>query len=220
MSTQFKTRAELSGHPAFAGLARDTDGIPCVWQNTYECRNGHEVEVWTDEWSCCCDTECPTCGLACSPMSVWIGPEQQEALKLWEDLTDRPAADKDGTETKIEGTEMAAQKSEAEETVATMGEVMSWHAAIESVMAQTKGSDDNARLAARSLGAIYPSYDNDTAKTAVMDCLSDIRHLCDLMGWAFSDLDADAQKNYTIEVVEHGPANNEHLREAVLRDLC
>lgn len=84
---------------------------------------------------------------------------------------------------------------------------------------ETQGTDDSARLAARALSAIYQSYDNDTAKTAIMDCLSDMRHLCDLMGCSFSGLDKEAHLNYSQEVMEHGPAENALLKDAVSRDL-
>ena len=43
-------RGELICQPAF--------------RNTYECSCG---ETWTDEWSCACDDECPSCGAVVSP---------------------------------------------------------------------------------------------------------------------------------------------------------
>lgn len=54
------------------GLALDTNGQPCVWQNHYLCECG---ATWDDEWSCQCDDECPSCGDTVSPEdSTWIAP--------------------------------------------------------------------------------------------------------------------------------------------------
>lgn len=219
MNTPFNTRTALAAHPAFAGLSIDTDGTPCVWKNTYECHGGHDVELWSDEWSCCCDTECPKCGRDCSPISEWIGPEDQEALQLWDDLPDVLAATPDVTEKIIEGEDMGTHCMPHAQIIAATVTSVTWHDAVESVMADTNGSDDNSRMAARVLRTIYPAYDDDTAKTAVMDCLSDLRHLCDLMGWDFADLNTHAHQNYSAEVVAHGTAENKLLKDAVIRDL-
>lgn len=67
----------------FGGLQidQDTSGEPIVWENQYECECG---ETWTDEWSCQCDDECPSCGKDISPISSrWIGPEEVGSEELW-----------------------------------------------------------------------------------------------------------------------------------------
>lgn len=86
MTSQYKTRADLSAHPEFAFLYKDTEGVPCVWRHTFECQDGHDLEVWSDEWSCTCDGSCPVCGSDHTPVSVWIGPVGTEALELWNKL--------------------------------------------------------------------------------------------------------------------------------------
>lgn len=46
-------------------LPLDSDGQPCRYLNYYRC---DECDVeWTDEWSCMCDDECPSCGADISP---------------------------------------------------------------------------------------------------------------------------------------------------------
>ena len=44
----------------------DGEGQPCRHVNHYECVCG---ETWTDQWSCQCDDECPSCGRKISPHS-------------------------------------------------------------------------------------------------------------------------------------------------------
>lgn len=48
-----------------ADLPRDSDGQPCSYLNYYRC-DDCDVE-WTDQWSCACDDECPSCGSDYSP---------------------------------------------------------------------------------------------------------------------------------------------------------
>ncbi|WP_065321764.1 hypothetical protein [Tritonibacter mobilis] len=79
---------------------------------------------------------------------------------------------------------------------------------------------DNSTRAARVLQAIYPAYDDDTAETAVRDVLTDLRHLCDLMGWDFADLDRDAHETYFRELSEcGGVAVNPDLKAAIELEL-
>lgn len=87
-----------------------------------------------------------------------------------------------------------------------------WHQRVDEIMDETRAdTDDNKRRAARVMRAIYPEYDDDTLNTAVHDVLSDLRHLCDLMGWNFAEIDAASQKTYTREVVELGTAQDAEL---------
>lgn len=78
--------------------------------------------------------------------------------------------------------------------------------------------DNNARRAARIALAILPAYDNDTADQGIRDAVSDLLHLCDLMGLDFADLEADARGNYLREVQDLGPATDEPLRLAIERN--
>lgn len=44
--------------------------------NTYQCPCGTR---WTDQWSCMCDDDCPSCGTTCSPeISEEIDFEENE----------------------------------------------------------------------------------------------------------------------------------------------
>lgn len=89
-----------------------------------------------------------------------------------------------------------------------------WHTPME-----IDGTDNSTR-AARVLQAIYPAYDDDTAETAVRDVLTDLRHLCDLMGWSFATLDQEAHRGYRIELADaSGPARNPGLQAAIEREL-
>lgn len=82
------TRADLMAHPAFAGLATDTSGNPCPWENSYECPDCGAT--WHDEWSCQCDDECPNCGLSdIAPYrSDWIAGADDAVWRIWDDLPD------------------------------------------------------------------------------------------------------------------------------------
>ncbi|MFV1626843.1 hypothetical protein VWY34_14240 [Phaeobacter sp. JH20_02] len=80
--------------------------------------------------------------------------------------------------------------------------------------------NDNSTRAARALRAIYPAYDDDTAATAVRDVLTDLRHLCDLMGWDFAQMDKEAHRGYQVELSDcGGPAVNPAFSSAIERDL-
>lgn len=79
-------------------------------------------------------------------------------------------------------------------------------------------SDSNARRAARIALAILPAYDDDTADQGIKDALTDLLHLCDLMGLDFADLEADARGNYLREVQDLGPATDDDLRIAIERN--
>lgn len=80
-------------------------------------------------------------------------------------------------------------------------------------------NDDNAERAAKALLAVYPAYDNETAQQAIEDVLCDLRHLCDIMGLCFGDLDQQARHVYMRELEECGVAENKDLTDAIARDL-
>lgn len=46
-------------------LSRDDDGAPLRYLSTFRCDDCGET--WTDQWSCACDDECPSCGKDFSP---------------------------------------------------------------------------------------------------------------------------------------------------------
>jgi hypothetical protein len=78
------TRADLMKHPAFADLAVDSDGNPCVWENHYT--SGRRS--WQTEWSCMCDDD------GWVPYSqLWIGPDLLGGplYRLWESLPEAGA---------------------------------------------------------------------------------------------------------------------------------
>lgn len=88
-----KTRADLMALPAFARLAVDSAGNPCVWRNHYvcQCEDGPQSE-WDMDWSCCCEDDCPECGESCGPYeSDWL-PVGEQARALWESLPEAGAA--------------------------------------------------------------------------------------------------------------------------------
>jgi hypothetical protein len=88
--TAANTRADLMHRPGFADLSADTAGNPCVLLNYYPCDMGHDIEEWTDTWSCACDDDCPICGAPIAPdISEWIGPTDVESVALWERLADK-----------------------------------------------------------------------------------------------------------------------------------
>lgn len=80
-------------------------------------------------------------------------------------------------------------------------------------------NDSNAERAAKVLLAVYPAYDNETARSGMCDMLCDIRHLFDLMGWDFAADDRRAYQGYLEELHECGIAKDEDLKAAVERDL-
>lgn len=97
----------------------------------------------------------------------------------------------------------------------------SWHKAATDVFDGAIQRDENDERAARVLLAIYPAYDDDNLETAIRDVLGDLRHLCDLMDWDFSEIDHDARETYLRElgIRPHGAANNPALKAAIERDL-
>jgi hypothetical protein len=80
-------------------------------------------------------------------------------------------------------------------------------------------NDSNAERASKALQCVYPSYDDETALTAVHDVIGDIRHLCDLMGWDFHAVCNKTYDTYCIEVSQCGIAKDDALKAAVERDL-
>lgn len=82
------TRASLSLFPAFANLDMDTAGNPCVWRNSYSCRECTSEQIdWSSDWSCQCNDACPNCGAEIEPThSEWIGPTTLILVSLWEQL--------------------------------------------------------------------------------------------------------------------------------------
>ncbi|WP_164885777.1 hypothetical protein [Paenirhodobacter populi] len=100
---------------------------------------------------------------------------------------------------------------------------LGWHDACEAVMWRGRRhptSDDNNRRAAHALQTYYPDYDNDTALLGLIDFLSDVRHLCDLMDWNFAEIDGKAHGVYQDELRDCGVAADPVLRTAIERDLC
>lgn len=68
-------------------LPKDSSGFPCHLENHYHC-DGCD-ESWTDQWSCACDDECPSCGTPISPEDSisLVSPEDEEKLmdEQWKD---------------------------------------------------------------------------------------------------------------------------------------
>lgn len=62
-------------------------------------------------------------------------------------------------------------------------------------------------IAKRALLASYEDADCD-AESAIKDCLSDLRHLCDRLGVNFGELDSSAYDNYLNEL----PFSSEGLK--------
>lgn len=57
--------------------AKEALGIEDRFRNYYNC-DSCDTE-WTDEWSCGCDDECPSCGLSMSPYdSVNLDDEEAD----------------------------------------------------------------------------------------------------------------------------------------------
>lgn len=96
---------------------------------------------------------------------------------------------------------------------------LSWHEAATNLFDGAIQNDRNDERAARVLLCIYPGYDDDNLETAMRDVLADLRHLCDLMGWDFSEMDSDARRTYLGDLEESPLAQNETLRKAVEKDL-
>lgn len=85
--------------------------------------------------------------------------------------------------------------------------------------ATAEDSDHNHRRAARSLLAFWPSYDGDDFKSGLRDALTDLRHLCDVMGLSFGDLDREGHRLYLIELDECGIAVASDLAAAITEHL-
>jgi hypothetical protein len=79
----------------------------------------------------------------------------------------------------------------------------------------TDDSDLNARRAARVLLAIAPAYDDDTTKQGIIDAMTDLLHLCDLAGWSINEISIRARQNYSRELLDLGPAEDDALRTAI-----
>lgn len=96
MTTPYLVRSDLMRHTAFADLETDCYGNPCVWRNEYQCCDGHAMVVWSSDWSCQCDDECPICGSDVSPIGAdWLpkcetwtaeGVPDDAAYHLWSGL--------------------------------------------------------------------------------------------------------------------------------------
>lgn len=94
-----------------------------------------------------------------------------------------------------------------------------WSAAAFAIMARTaQANDDNARRAARALLTFFPAYDDDTPKVGMQDLLTDLAHLCDLVGWRFADIASAAQTAYDRERKECGLAVDADLKAALQRE--
>lgn len=95
----------------------------------------------------------------------------------------------------------------------------SWHELATEIFDGAVRRDESAERAARVLLAIYPSYDDFTLEAAVQDVLTDLRDLCDLLGWNFARLNRDAHATYLRELEICGIAENAPLKSAIQRDL-
>ena len=82
-----------------------------------------------------------------------------------------------------------------------------------------QGDDSNARRAARAMLTIFPSYDDDTLETALGDIMCDIRHLCDLAGFDFYEVEASARRGYAAELAATGLAVDVALCAAIQEEL-
>lgn len=56
---------------------RDDNGIPIVWENHYV--HGRCSTQWSNEWSCQCNDECPSCGAEIEPSASM--PINQDQFK-------------------------------------------------------------------------------------------------------------------------------------------
>lgn len=102
----YLVRSDLLRHPAFANLGKDYYGNPLVWRNEYQCADRHDLEVWSTDWSCQCDDECPVCGASVSPIGAdWLpacahwtedGKPDDHAYRLWLQLPEDDARDNGG----------------------------------------------------------------------------------------------------------------------------
>lgn len=81
-------------------------------------------------------------------------------------------------------------------------------------LAYAEGNITPDSRAAKALLTIYPAYDNDTLHSGLVDALSDLMHLCDLMGYSFAHIQRTAQGHYAREVSELGTAGDDELRNA------
>lgn len=79
--------------------------------------------------------------------------------------------------------------------------------------------ESSERRAARAILCYFPDYDDCDAQTGMADLLTDLRHLCDLMGWSFSEIDEKAIRQHRAEVADCGYASDEKLSKAITRDL-
>ena len=76
----------------------------------------------------------------------------------------------------------------------------------------------NRRRAARIALAILPAYDDDTAEQGIEDAITDLMHLCDLVGWDFAQKCEAGRRNYLFEINELGQASDDALRIAIERN--
>lgn len=74
---------------------------------------------------------------------------------------------------------------------------------------------DNTTRAAHALLAFFPSYDDAEVKTGLIDCITDILHLCDLAGFSFAEVEKKARTHYQRELMAHGAAHDIVLRTAI-----
>jgi hypothetical protein len=80
-------------------------------------------------------------------------------------------------------------------------------------------NDTNAERASKALQCVYPSYDDADVRQSIQDVLGDLRHLCDLLEYDFSEIDSDAREMYLVELGECGIAKDDALKTAVERAL-
>ncbi len=95
-----------------------------------------------------------------------------------------------------------------------------WAAACDLSFSGNIQRDQNDERAARITLAIVPAYEGCTLEDAAQYALADLRHLCDMMGFAFHEIDRDAHGMYLREIHDcGGVAKNNALKEALEQDL-
>lgn len=79
----------------------------------------------------------------------------------------------------------------------------------------SQSDDSNVRRAARAFQTVAPSYDDDTLSQGISDLLCDLRHLCDIAGFSFAELDNNAHRMYLMELRDCGIAAHHEFSTAI-----
>ena len=80
-------------------------------------------------------------------------------------------------------------------------------------------ADSNTLRATRAFQTVAPSYDDDTLSQGISDLLTDLRHLCDLAGFSFADLDQKGHRMYLAELADCGIAIHIDLAAAIKEQM-